>query len=76
MVFPTKVFLQIVDLPAEDTDNFVGWVEDVFGGLGNPAGEAAMNAAFEAHPALLHGLHGGVARQPAATLRTTSSAGC
>ena len=47
MVFPTKVFLQIVDLPAEDTDDFVGWVEDVFGGLGNPAGEAAMNAAFE-----------------------------
>ena len=33
--------------PAEDTDDFVGWVEDVFGGLGNPAGEAAMNAAFE-----------------------------
>jgi cytochrome P450 len=47
MVFPTKVFLQIVDLPAEDTEQFVGWVEDVFGGLGNPAGEAAMNAAFE-----------------------------
>ncbi len=47
MVFPTKVFLQIVDLPAEHTDDFVGWVEDVFGGLGNPAGEEAMNAAFE-----------------------------
>ena len=47
MVFPTKVFLQIVDLPAEHTDDFVGWVEDVFGGLGNPEGEEAMNAAFE-----------------------------
>lgn len=47
MVFPTKVFLKIVDLPAEHTDDFVGWVEDVFGGLGNPAGEEAMNAAFE-----------------------------
>ena len=46
MVFPTKVFLQIVDLPAEHTDKFVGWVEDVFAGLGNPAGEEAMNAAF------------------------------
>lgn len=47
MVFPTKVFLKIVDLPAEHTDDFVGWVEDVFGGLGNPAGADAMNAAFE-----------------------------
>jgi cytochrome P450 len=47
MVFPTKVFLQIVDLPAEDTDLFVGWVEDVFAGLGNAAKADGMAAAME-----------------------------
>jgi cytochrome P450 len=47
MVFPTKVFLQIVDLPAEDTDTFVTWVEDVFAGLGNAAKADGMAAAME-----------------------------
>jgi cytochrome P450 len=47
MVFPTIVYLRVVDLPAEDTDLFVGWVEDVFAGLGNPKGADAMAAAME-----------------------------
>lgn len=48
LVFPTKVFLQIVDLPAEQTDQFVGWVEDVFAGLGNPGAEERLANAFAA----------------------------
>ncbi|GAA4682970.1 cytochrome P450 [Gordonia humi] len=32
--FPTKVFLEIVGLPHEDSKQFVEWVEIVFGGLG------------------------------------------
>lgn len=46
MVFPTKVFLRIVDLPAEDTHLFVKWVEDVFLGLGNAAEAEGMAAAM------------------------------
>ncbi|MCW2498447.1 MAG: hypothetical protein JWN87_123 [Frankiales bacterium] len=46
MVFPTKVFLQIVELPTEDTDKFVAWVEDAFAGLGNPEGVELLQRAF------------------------------
>lgn len=39
--FPTKVFLEILGLPHEDSKQFVGWVETVFGGLGTEAEDAA-----------------------------------
>lgn len=39
--FPTKVFLEILGLPHEDSKQFVGWVETVFGGLGAEAEDAA-----------------------------------
>lgn len=39
--YPTKVFLEILGLPHEDSAMFVAWVETVFGGLGAEDGDAA-----------------------------------
>lgn len=49
--FPTKVFLEIVGLPHEDSKQFVGWVETVFGGLGAEA-EGAADAMAEAQASI------------------------
>lgn len=38
--YPTKVFLEILGLPHEDSAKFVPWVETVFGGLGAEDGDA------------------------------------
>lgn len=49
LVYPTRVFLQILGLPEEHTDMFVEWVEAIFAGFGG--GEEAvarMNVATEA----------------------------
>lgn len=37
MEFPTRVFLEIVGLPTEDTEDFVTWVETIFAGFSDPA---------------------------------------
>ncbi|MBY4576006.1 cytochrome [Gordonia paraffinivorans] len=40
--FPTKVFLEILGLPHEHSEQFVAWVETVFGGLGAEDDNAAQ----------------------------------
>lgn len=40
VVYPTRVFLQMLGLPEQDTDMFVGWVEAIFAGFGG--GEEAV----------------------------------
>lgn len=48
MPFPTKVFLRMIGLPEEDTDQFVQWVEDVFSGLGATDGAVDKMLAAQA----------------------------
>lgn len=49
--FPTKVFLEILGLPHEDSARFVPWVEAVFGGLG-AGGEDAAQAVTDAQASI------------------------
>lgn len=49
--FPTKVFLEMVGLPHEDSKQFVEWVEIVFGGLGAEE-EGAADAMGDAQAAI------------------------
>ena len=43
-VFPTQVFLEIVDLPAADAPTFVGWAERIFDGLARVSGGTLEDA--------------------------------
>ncbi len=48
--FPTKIFLRILGLPEEETEQFVSWVEDVFAGLG--AADEAVEKMLAAQAAI------------------------
>jgi len=46
--YPTAMFLRFIGLDTADTDQFVAWVEDFFGGFsGDPAGLEPMARALE-----------------------------
>ena len=45
--FPTDVFLNAINLPAEDTPLFVSWVHAVFGGLSGTDPQAGVRAQAE-----------------------------
>jgi cytochrome P450 len=46
--YPTEMFLRFIGLDTADTDQFVAWVEDFFGGFsGDPAGLEPMARALE-----------------------------
>jgi cytochrome P450 len=45
--FPTDVFLNAINLPAEDTPLFVAWVHAIFGGLSGADPQAGVNAQAE-----------------------------
>lgn len=49
--YPTKVFLEILGLPHEDSVLFVPWVETVFGGLGTDV-DGAADAMLEAQASI------------------------